>query len=429
MTPRAYVTVGLAFGDEGKGATVDYLARLHGALLVVRYSGGPQAGHNVVLEDGRRHRFSQFGSASFLPGVRTHLSRHMLVEPYAMANEAEVFNRTMGEGDVMERTSVDPLCPVITPYHWMLNRLREEARGEARHGSCGMGVGELRAMQATPVRTLEVCHLGDYRRTAGILADIKECVVEQARGINRLSPYCLGIEGEDVHKLAEFYKYFIRRIRLAENSDAIETMRNCVTVFEGAQGVLLDEDFGFVPHNTWTKTTAANANVMIRDAGIPSTTVGVVRTYFTRHGPGPFVSECEPSIEDRHNGTAAWQGRFRTGLFDLAALRYSLRYAGGVDEIALTCIDQVGPFFEYVDAYRMPDGRIIKNVGELGTPCPASDLDGAAPIVEKKRVGGNSTPDIFQELIGLSVSHVSWGETATQRMSRIHDFRQAVLHR
>ena len=89
MTDRhAIVVIDLAFGDCGKGTIVDFLARRHDVHTVVRFNGGPQAGHNVVTPDGRHHTFSQFGSAMFLPGVRTVLTRFMFIEPYAILNEA-----------------------------------------------------------------------------------------------------------------------------------------------------------------------------------------------------------------------------------------------------------------------------------------------------------------------------------------------------
>ena len=93
------------------------------------------------------------------------------------------------------------------------------------------------------------------------------------------------------------------------------------TVFEGAQGVLLDEWFGFHPHTTWSTTTFANADAVLDEAGFDGhrTRVGVLRTYFTRHGPGPLVTEdatLRPAAPEPHNADAGWQGRFRVGAFD-----------------------------------------------------------------------------------------------------------------
>ena len=116
----------------------------HGAHTVVRYNGGPQAGHNVVTPDGRHHTFSQFGAGTFVPGVRTHLACHMLVSPAAMLAEAAHLDG-VGVPDAFARTTISARALVITPFQQAANRLRELARGDARHGSCGMGVGEAQA--------------------------------------------------------------------------------------------------------------------------------------------------------------------------------------------------------------------------------------------------------------------------------------------
>ena len=87
---RAYVVVDLGFGDAGKGLLTDFLTRHFNAGLVVRYNGGAQAGHNVVAPDGRQHTFSQFGSGTFIPGVKTYLSRHVGIHPGALLVEGDL---------------------------------------------------------------------------------------------------------------------------------------------------------------------------------------------------------------------------------------------------------------------------------------------------------------------------------------------------
>ena len=127
---RAIIVIGLGFGDCGKGTIVDHLTRAPGAHTVVRFNGGPQAGHNVVLPDGRHHTFSQFGSGTFVGGVQTLLSRFMLVEPYALLNEANHLVQS-GVPDPLDRLWIDKRCAVITPAHQAANRLRE-GRGPRR---------------------------------------------------------------------------------------------------------------------------------------------------------------------------------------------------------------------------------------------------------------------------------------------------------
>src|SRR3954468_257297 len=131
---RAIITVGLGFGDEGKGATVDFLVRKLEADLVVRYCGGSQAGHNVELPDGRRHTFSQFGAGTLAAPAppRTFLGPNVIIDPPALAREARHLTE-LGVHDPTRLLTIHPRCLVATPWHQALNRLRELSRGGARH--------------------------------------------------------------------------------------------------------------------------------------------------------------------------------------------------------------------------------------------------------------------------------------------------------
>ena len=139
---HAFLTVDLGFGDAGKGSIVDFLTHTHAAHTVVRYNGGAQAAHRVVTAGSspREHVFAQFGSGT-LAGAATHLSRFMLLDPLAMVAE-EQHLRALGVTDAFERTTIDERALVITPFQRAANRLKELARGDGRHGSCGMGIGE-----------------------------------------------------------------------------------------------------------------------------------------------------------------------------------------------------------------------------------------------------------------------------------------------
>ena len=144
---RVIITVGLGFGDEGKGATIDHLARRLDADLVVRYCGGSQAGHNVQLPDGRRHTFSQFGAGTLARAERpsrTYLGPNVVIDPPALLREARHLAE-LGVDDPTALVTVHPRCLVATVWHRALNQLREMARGADRHGSCGQGIGEARS--------------------------------------------------------------------------------------------------------------------------------------------------------------------------------------------------------------------------------------------------------------------------------------------
>jgi adenylosuccinate synthase len=349
---EAILVADLAYGDCGKGTIVDYLVRSRGAGAVVRFNGGPQAGHNVVTPDGRHHTFSHFGSGTFVPGVRTVLSRFMFIEPYSLLNEAEHLQQISVAG-AMDRLWIDARCPVITPCHEAANRITELTRGDAAHGTCGRGVGDAARDQIEqPDLMLTAGELDDravVRRKLQQLCDAKarslEGVIRSNSNSDRArSLVAVFLEGSWIETAVEVYATVARHVHLID--DAITACGDeRVVVFEGAQGVLLDEWFGFHPHTTWSTTTFANADALLDDMGFAGARkhVGVLRTYFTRHGVGPFVTEnaaMRALLPEAHNVDQGWQGAFRVGAFDAVAARYAVNVVGGVDAIALTHVDR-----------------------------------------------------------------------------------------
>jgi len=209
MDGRHYVVCGLGFGDEGKGSVIDFLCnprRPDPARTVVRFNGGAQAAHNVLAADGRHHTFAQFGSGSFTPGVRTHLSRFVLVDPLALAAEAAHL-ASAGVPDALDRLTVDRDALLVTPYHQAANRAREVARGRGRHGSCGMGIGETaRYSLAWPGDAPRVADCAAPRtlaRSLGLLRD---------RLCDELGP----VGGPSVDLLCDAYRAFADRVPLVD---------------------------------------------------------------------------------------------------------------------------------------------------------------------------------------------------------------------
>jgi adenylosuccinate synthase len=314
------IVVDLGYGDAGKGTVVDWLCATRDVRAVVRFNGGAQAGHNVVLADGRHHTFAQFGSGT-LRGVRTHLSRFMVVDPLALAAEAAHLER-LGVADPLSLITVDRDALLATPYHVEAGRRRELARGEARHGSCGMGVGEVMAYWL------------EHGAAAPRAGDPPGVLMRKLHGLRE----ALGVQGPPVEDCVAAYRAFGERVRLVDSSFGEQLVSSGAVVFEGAQGVLLDENWGFDPYTTWSTTTFANAEELL--GGVGAVRLGVLRTYTTRHGPGPLVTE-DPTLElpEPHNATGPWQGPFRLGHFDAVAHRYACSVAGGVDLLALTHLD------------------------------------------------------------------------------------------
>lgn len=342
----AYLVAGLAFGDEGKGATVDFLCRQRQADLVVRYNGGAQAAHNVITPDGRHHTFSQFGSGSFIPGVRTHLSRFMMVNPLNMMNEEEHL-REVGVPDAWERLTVEDKALIITPYHKAVNRMLEAWRGDNKHGSCGQGIGITRQLHID--HGDKVLFAGDFTSPGKVfdkLAFIREQCLTLIQDISPFVSDSLNYM-PGITELMRWYRPWIDVVKVVGQDHLAKLLEiSKASVFEGAQGVLLDEVHGTAPYNTWTDTTFHNAQILSRESqfGGSVVKVGVMRNYLTRHGAGPFPTEMASMHwrPESHNTTGLYQGKFRIGYMDYDLIRRSLNILGGVDYLALNHLDVSG---------------------------------------------------------------------------------------
>ena len=349
---RAYIIVDLGFGDAGKGVLTDFLVRRFGAGLVVRYNGGAQAGHNVVTSDGHHHTFSQFGSGSFIPGVKTYLSRHVVIHPSALLIEGDILAKK-GVPAPFSRLHVSNQALVITPFHQAANRIREIVRGMNRHGSCGVGVGE--AVEDA-LSHPESCVLAGDLISSEVLRQKLRTICEQKR--EEISELCR--ESSSGSPAAREYEIFerddvidtwiasiarIRELGLVVSDSVLEGWlgETETVVFEGAQGVLLDADAGFHPYTTWSNCTAENAVEIINKLAPDSDVfkIGVIRSYAVRHGPGPLPTETDElsAIVSEHNQTNEWQGNVRYGWFDAVLARYALAITGGVDFLAVTHMD------------------------------------------------------------------------------------------
>lgn len=359
---RAFIVVDLGFGDSGKGTTVDALARWCDATLVVRFNGGAQAGHNVVdAVTEKHHCFAQFGAGTFVPKCATLYAFPCLVNPLAMFHEEQHLH-AQGVSNAFNRFHVDGRCLMTTPYHRALNRLRELARGRARHGSCGMGIGETVAYAMAAGSSAPVA--------ADVLdPDLLTHKLEAQRVVSKQACAEFGLDASDkliarelstfdvpVAELIERYVAWGRRVMVLDPF-AVTTLLNhhATIIFEGAQGVLLDEDYGFHPFTTWSTTTARNANIVLDEAECRHTrqVIGVLRAYATRHGAGPFPVEDDlltRALPDKYNPENLWQSKLRCGWWDFNLLRYSVAVAkanGGLDALALTCLDQVESLSEF----------------------------------------------------------------------------------
>jgi len=335
---QAKIIVGLGYGDEGKGTVADYLCKAEGRSLVVRYNGGSQAAHNVVTDDGRHHTFSQIGSGTF-QGAGTLLSRYMMVDPISLAIEAIRLSPKLSL-HALSHHYVDARAPVITPFHGAANRVKEWLR-KSKHGSCGMGIGEL--AEDLLYNPMEVIRVGDLAR--GCSDTLKKI---QARKRALFGSIELGSVDETIKdsittlldprvitEIDSSFRSISEELNILNEDQVNDLLKKNSLLFEGAQGVGLDEWHGFHPYTTWSTTTQFNALKVLEEAGIKDfETVGILRSYSTRHGAGPFVTEdaSMSSISPKeHNRKGLYQGSFRSGPFDAVLTRYT---SGCVNKIS-----------------------------------------------------------------------------------------------
>jgi len=337
--------VGLAFGDEGKGSAIDFFSRMLPTAVVGRFNGGPQAAHHVLTPGGREHVFAQFGSGLFVPGVKSQSLKAVYFDPLAALQEYHVLE---GKGvRLAGRLHFSPECPIVTPFHQALGQLRELSRTH-RHGSCGLGVGELFQDERAGSVVLRAGDLyrPDRRR---LLGTIREHLKEKAMNLGSID-HPRARKAMDLFRDDLAFDYYISKIdEFLEMIDPPQRFPAPV-IFEGAQGALLDRRYGFFPHVSVTDSTALHALNAYR--------LGIIRTIWTRHGPGPFPTEDERIVcpPDRYNGNNFWQGPVRHGWLDLVLLRYALSFLR-IDALGLTCMDHAVDRDFFVNrAYQLPAG-------------------------------------------------------------------------
>lgn len=317
----ATIVIGLGYGDEGKGMSVlcetNRYKRMGMPTLNVRFNGGPQAAHNVrLVRDGvmLHHTHSQFGSGTLL-GARTVITDGMLFDPIRLEPEACHLYDLMGE-NVMDRLYVDGSCNVIFPAHVVVNRMIERERGASRHGSTGSGIGVARNCQ-------------DH----GLGIELRDVVDGTARGKLRLVMEHIGSEfgtlgafdDGDLVTFCERVENCVRTL-MSYGMHVVDDAAGMVhdeiesgtgVVFEGSQGILLDERYGSFPYVTYGDMTPDKALAIAPDACV----VGVTRTYATRHGNGPLQYDGACDIPEADNAETEWAGRFRTALMSMDVLR------------------------------------------------------------------------------------------------------------
>jgi adenylosuccinate synthase len=333
---RNKVVIGANFGDEGKGLMTDYfVSQFKGKCTVVRFNGGAQAGHTVVTPEGKRHKFSHFGAGSLF-GAPTYLSRFFLVNPILFMKELE-------ELDFLPEVYVDDNCLVSTPYDMHINQMEELARGDKRHGSCGFGINETIERSSKEEFCLKAEDLR-FNIWKEKLEDIAyDYYPQRLKELGQPNPMF------DFAKIAQVFIDFRGRVAICDHA----IIEDEDLVFEGAQGLMLDQNHKFFPHVTRSNTGFENVKTLLGEmgrTGDDTEVVYVTRSYLTRHGRGPLPTEVyKPlykGIVDDTNVYNEFQEDLRFGILDLLSLCSRIEEEIRKNELervsmAMTCLDQV----------------------------------------------------------------------------------------
>ena len=332
----ANVTViGAQWGDEGKGKVVDWLSER--ADVVVRFQGGHNAGHTLVI-DGVTYKLSLLPAGVVRPGKLSLIGNGAVIDPWALLEEIETMR---GKGlDISPKTlRVAENAALILPLHRELDGIREDTQGTTRIGTTRRGIGPAYEDKAAR-RAIRVCDLADPRALEARLDNLLAHHDALCRGLGRPPPD----RGALVAALTEIAPDILQYAdsvwrRLDEAKRAGKRI-----LFEGAQGVMLDLDHGTYPYVTASNTVAGEAAV---GGGVAPAALGYVlgitKAYTTRVGEGPFPTELDDDTgrglgkRGREFGTVTGRPR-RCGWFD-AVLVHQAAKIGGIDGIALTKLD------------------------------------------------------------------------------------------
>ncbi|MBS5939931.1 adenylosuccinate synthase [Clostridium sp.] len=372
----AFVVLGAQWGDEGKGKMTDYLAEE--AQVIVRFQGGNNAGHTVEVGD-KQYKLHLIPSGILYDNKLNIIGNGVVVDPKALFTEIDYLE---GEGVKVtpEKLIVSDRAHVIMPYHKVLDKLKEQARGKNDIGTTGKGIGP--------------CYTDKFERSGIRICDLideetfKEKLKENIEAKNKYIVNVLNGEALNYDDILTEYLELANRLRPYVQDTSVklydEIKSDKTVLFEGAQGMLLDIDYGTYPYVTSSNTTACG---VASGSGIGPTmvtnAVGIAKAYTTRVGKGPFPTELDNEIgewirEKGHEyGVTTGRSR-RCGWLDAVILKTTVRVSG-LTSLCVTKIDTLAG----LDKLKICVGYKYDNKVIDYFPASLKDLAKCEPIYEE----------------------------------------------
>jgi adenylosuccinate synthase len=427
---RNVVVIGTQWGDEGKGKIVDWLTE-H-ARGVVRFQGGHNAGHTLVI-NGKRTVLRLIPSGILRESVSVYIGNGVVLSPSALLQE---IGELEGAGvEVRQRLKISPACPLVLPYHVALDQAREGAMGDAKIGTTGRGIGPAYEdkIARRAIRLQDLFYPDRFSAKLESLLDYHNFVLTQ---YFKREPVPLAKTRDETLALAPQLAPMVADVAaLLQSARA----RGESLLFEGAQGALLDVDHGTYPYVTSSNCLAGAA---ASGAGVGPQfldyVIGIVKAYSTRVGTGPFPTELTDAIgaglAKRGNEFGSVTGRpRRCGWLDIPALKRSLQL-NGVNGLCITKLDVL----DGVDEIKVCTSYTVNGAPLALLPSGADAVAECEPVYESLRGWSESTVGVkdfdalpaaaraylrrIEALTGVPIAMVSTGADRTETIVLKHPF-------
>jgi len=327
------VVIGAQWGDEGKGKITHYLSSR--ADMIARFGGGNNAGHTVIIGE-EKYKLHHIPSGIFFPEKLCILGNGMVIDLDVLTDEMEGLKK---RGIECRNMRISDRAHIIMPYHKYIDALQENTRGEKKLGTTGRGIGPAYVDKVARIGI----RAGDLFERKSLEEKISHNFADK-HGVLKESGLTVGEVAEKAFSLGEKVRELVTDTSLLVY-DAVRTGKN--VILEGAQGALLDPDFGTYPFVTSSNCISGNASVGVGIAPYYlSHIIGIAKAYTTRIGTGPFPTELHDAVGEHmlkigaEYGTTTGRPR-RCGWLDLVLLKFAVRI-NGITSIALTKLDILG---------------------------------------------------------------------------------------